>query len=60
LPDTAPEFGATVQQFVLAGVVEAPIVLSIVSFELCAAIIRAGRPLFAGEDIEATSCGWRR
>jgi len=34
LPDAEAEFAATVQQFALAGVVEALIVLSMVSFEL--------------------------
>jgi hypothetical protein len=34
LPDSEAEFAATVQQFALAGVVEALIVLSMVSFEL--------------------------
>ena len=36
LPDSEAEFAATLQQFVLAGVVEALIVLSLVSFELLA------------------------
>jgi hypothetical protein len=36
LPDSEAKFAATLQQFVLAGVVEALIVLSIVSFELLA------------------------
>ena len=55
LPDTEAEFAATVQQFALAGVVEALIVLSMMSFEL----LGRNQPIrSAASQAPATSRRW--